>query len=604
MRVLADAKDGGLLAALGDALEEYRRVAGARGVALVRRRVKGGDPGVLARTRGGEDAPLDAEFVAVFVPPVEALGARPVESEPSVLCPWVQTIAEGEEGDGCIVVLGAPSRPSADGWAVALGAALAMAGIRLLAVESRDRANARFRLLAEVGFDAVFIHDGVHILEVNETAPTLVGWTRAELLKMPITDLILADDLAAIRARIANGETAPIESRIRCRDGGSIPVEARTGAAIEDGRPVRVVAIHDLRRQMEVQALLREASDRMRGLLELAYEGIVVHKGGRVVWTNQGFADMVGYPIEEVLGMVPGAVTTAESAAMIGQKIRARENSAYVVTGVRANGSEFPMLIQGLECDWQGEPARITGFRDLTRERREAERRNELERRVLEAQRLESLSVLAGGLAHDLNNLLVGVLGNADLICEELPCGSVGRTRASAIAATVRRAVDLTEGLLAYSGRGRLELRPLDIGTLVRETVDLLRTVVPALVDLSVHGEARVTVLGDPLQFRLLFRAIVRNAVEAYGERGGMVEVRMTVVAVDSTLPSLVGEVALRPGPHVRVDVCDEGHGIDPGAIHRIFEPFFTTRFTGRGLGLPASLGVARAAGGGRRDRR
>lgn len=232
---------------------------------------------------------------------------------------------------------------------------------------------------------------------------------------------------------------------------------------------------------------------------------------------------------------------------------------------------------------------------------REEERRIRAERRALETQRLESLGSFAGSLAHDFNNLLVGVLGNLSLISQDLPEGGALRRLVEDAEQAAQRAADLTRQLLAYSGRGRFVVVPVDLGALVQELAGLLRATLPRDAELHLDlAPALPRILADASLLRRAILNLVRNAGEALGGGGGVVRIGTGRAELDEeAIRSLDLAEGVRPGEHVFLEVTDTGAGMDEATRARAFEPFYSTRAAGRGLGLAAVQGIARGHRGG-----
>jgi len=242
--------------------------------------------------------------------------------------------------------------------------------------------------------------------------------------------------------------------------------------------------------------------------------------------------------------------------------------------------------------------------RELARQSAEARRadadRLELERRLLHAQKLESLGVLSGGIAHDFNNLLQAMLGNLDLALPGLERGSPAREAVEQAAGAARRATDLTRQLLAYSGKGRFLVRPIDLSALVRENAGLLRASVPHTCDIVLRlAEGLPAVEGDVGQAQQVVMNLITNAADAIGARPG------TVTISTSRRPggpralegSRIAGVEPADG-YVALEVADDGCGMDAATLERLFDPFFSTKGVGRGLGMSALLGIVRGHGG------
>ena len=218
------------------------------------------------------------------------------------------------------------------------------------------------------------------------------------------------------------------------------------------------------------------------------------------------------------------------------------------------------------------------------------------ERRLLEdhlrsAQKLESIGLLAGGIAHDFNNLLTGILGNASLAQELLPARHETIPLLANVVNASERAADLTQQLLAYSGKGRFVVEPLDLSSLVDEITHLLQATIPKLVNLKLELAPDLpAVEADSSQVQQVIMNLVINAAEAIGNRPGTVTVRTSLRRVEERSGS-----GLQPGVYVCLEVADDGCGMDGETQARIFDPFFTTKFTGRGLGLAAVSGIVRS---------
>ncbi len=248
-------------------------------------------------------------------------------------------------------------------------------------------------------------------------------------------------------------------------------------------------------------------------------------------------------------------------------------------------------------CDASGVLLRAVGIvSDVTALRRAEEERAKLRDGVAHAQRLESLGVLAGGIAHDFNNLLMGVLGNADLALRELSPYAPTRPLVESIQTAAVRAADLTRQMLAYSGKGRFVVEPIDLNAMIEELAHLLQVAISKKVVLKFHlADSLPTIDGDVSQIRQVVMNLITNASEAIGDRSGLVAITTGVVhAADTSLTESIGQEKLAEGYYVFLEVSDTGVGMDEATRVRIFDPFFTTKFTGRGLGLAAVLGIVR----------
>lgn len=239
---------------------------------------------------------------------------------------------------------------------------------------------------------------------------------------------------------------------------------------------------------------------------------------------------------------------------------------------------------------------RIWSFRDLTERRRSEEERQRLEQQVQHAQKLESLGVLAGGIAHDFNNLLVAIMGNADLAEGVLEEGHPARDPLDEVMRASQRAADLCQQMLAYAGKGRAAVGPVDLNEVVDEMGQLMGVSISkgALFRTDLATDLP-PVTADVVQLRQVVLNLLTNASDAL-ERGEG-EIRMaTYKATPRDFDATAAVLDERPVAVrlVALEVSDTGVGMDEGTRSRIFEPFFSTKARGRGLGLAAVLGIVR----------
>jgi two-component system, cell cycle sensor histidine kinase and response regulator CckA len=253
--------------------------------------------------------------------------------------------------------------------------------------------------------------------------------------------------------------------------------------------------------------------------------------------------------------------------------------------------------------DAAGVVVRSVGMvQDITARRRAEEQRIVLERQMQHAQKLESLGVLAGGIAHDFNNLLMAILGHADLALDLLPAGTPVRAHLGEIKSSAGRAAEFARQMLAYSGRGRFLIEQIDAERLVRDMTDLLQATVGKRVALTFDfADDLPAFSGDATQVRQVIVNLITNASEAIGDQPGAIRVSAgrtfcsrDQLDRDSRLLGRPSDEPLPEGVYVFIEVRDTGCGMDGETLERVFDPFFSTKFTGRGLGMSAVLGIVR----------
>jgi len=475
------------------------------------------------------------------------------------------------------------------------------------------QSEARFRAIFDRAQDAIFIEtpEG-RILDANEAAVDMLGYSREELLEMEVADLLPAELAAGLSPTIRPETVAGriyIETENVRKDGTRVPVEVGN-TLVEIGGEKRVIAIlRDISDRKRAEDELRRSEARFKNILlhaPLAIQGYRID--GTVVYWNRESERVYGYAAEEAVGGNLGDLIIPDEIRPIYEEslsaCAALEKSgefmpAGEVSLRRKDGSRVSVhSIHTAVCIEGEEPMLFCIDLDLSERKRMEAERLKMERRLQQTQKLESLGVLAGGIAHDFNNILMVILGNAELALREMRSLSPARESVAEISAASRQASELCKQMLAYAGRASYLREPLDLATLIEGTTHLIKVLTSRDVVLKYKLEP-APFEGDPSQIRQVVMNLVTNSSEAIGERAGLITITTGKTILDGEEarrrdPS--GE--LRAGEYVWLRVADDGRGMDEETRRRVFEPFFTTKFTGRGLGLAAVLGIVQGHGG------
>ncbi len=280
------------------------------------------------------------------------------------------------------------------------------------------------------------------------------------------------------------------------------------------------------------------------------------------------------------------------------EKLRKEDVTGFVNRYICEDGS-----IVWLEWQSRAHESRnriYASARDVTELRRARRERERLETKFQEAQKLESVAILAGGIAHDFNNLLTTILGNAGLLLMNLDETNPLRDRIDAIRQAASTAADMCEQLLAYAGEGQFDVRAADLSEIVRESDHLIEATVSTATEVDydlLNGLPAAEV--DVTQVRQILMNTVQNASEAL--EGDEKHIEIATGARDCD-PAEFAEMyfgeELSAGWYVYLEVADTGCGMTNDELRRVFDPFYTTKFTGRGLGMAATLGIVRAHDG------
>jgi len=228
-------------------------------------------------------------------------------------------------------------------------------------------------------------------------------------------------------------------------------------------------------------------------------------------------------------------------------------------------------------------------IQDITATKRAEEEKILLESQLRQAQKMESIGTLAGGIAHDFNNILSPIIGFTEMTAVELPPGSQARANLEEVLRAAQRAKEMVRHILTFSRQDTQEMKAMKLQPVVQESMKLLRSSLPSTIDIKEQlDEETGSVMGDSTQIHQLVVNLCTNAYQAMREKGGRLNVSLTEVDVNASIPTSGQD--LPPGRCVCLSVADTGHGIDQTIIDRIFEPYFTTKGPAEGTGMGLSM--------------
>ncbi len=350
------------------------------------------------------------------------------------------------------------------------------------------------------------------------------------------------------------------------------------------------------------QEALRKSEEKYRLLLENISDVVFsVDTTGRFTYISPVIEQIAGYKPEEVVGKHFSFFVDQNDIQMmmtdVAKLFSGEARAPREFRAVDKNGSVHHVRTSGRLAVEDGQVVGITGLMiDVTERIRIEEERRRLEAPLQHTQKLESLGVLAGGTAHDSNNILTGILGNADLALMKIGADSPVWDTLKDIQKGSYSAAELCRQMLAYSGKGRFEVTSIDLREMVKEITQLLEVSISKKIAVRFEFPDHMPMInGDAAQVRQIIMNLVINASEAIGDETGAI-----MITIGSTRLTRAGlketylDDNLPEGDYAYIDVIDTGVGMDSETIARIFEPFFTTKFTGRGLGLAAVLGIVR----------
>jgi len=471
----------------------------------------------------------------------------------------------------------------------------------------------QYRAIFNASVDAMVLRAAdFSIVDVNATYEAWSGYSRAEVIGV---NLVLAnpqevkDVIRALHDEALAGATVRLETQLLRRDGYSRELELRGVPILHRGRPHVLYIGRDITQAKLAERAQRDSEEQYRAIFDASADALVLRDATyRAVGVNPAYLSMSGYTREEVMG-ADGVLTLGDP--VLRERLRADHRQAMVgrelrfeMSATRKDGSVLEAEVQGTPMTYRGQPHVLYAVRDITARVAAEQRRAELERQLRQAQKMEAIGQLTGGLAHDFNNILTSVLGYIDM-AQERPASThdpvLARDLAQARLAA-ERAREHVAQLLAFSRPRRGERRLLAPAQVTAGVLQLLRPNLPSsiAVDCDVHdpgAAAASPVLADPVQFEQVLLNLCINARDAIGEHG---TIRVRIVHAPAWGHCASCSARLEGERWVGFEVADNGRGMTQDVVDRMFEPFFTTKEVGRGTGMGLAMvhGIVHDHGG------
>jgi PAS domain S-box-containing protein len=472
----------------------------------------------------------------------------------------------------------------------------------------------QYRAIFNASADALVLRAAdFSIVDVNATYEAMSGYSRAEVLGVSRVLANPPEVVATIRSlheRALAGEAVSLETEMFRRDGRRYDLELRGVAIQHRGEPHVLYMGRDITHAKSAERALRDSEEQYRAIFNASADALVLRDASyRAVEVNPAYTTMSGYTREEVMA-ADQVLTQADDAlrarhraahelALAGQELR------FEVTSTRKNGATLQAEVRGTPMMYRGQPHVLYAARDITERIAAEHRRAELERQLRQAQKMEAIGQLTGGLAHDFNNILTSVLGYVSM-AQERPAASADAVLARQLGQAqlaAERARDHVAQLLAFSRPRRGERRLLDPAPVARQALQLLRPNLPSSIAVQcpeICGDAESPippVVADPVQLEQVLFNLCINARDAIRDHGS-IRVRIGHSAATGHCASCSAQ--LDDSRWVWVEVADDGRGMSREVIERMFEPFFTTKEVGRGTGMGLAMvhGIVHDHGG------
>ena len=471
------------------------------------------------------------------------------------------------------------------------------------------KSEERYRTIFESTATAnIIVAEDTTILLANSNFERMTGYSRSELEgKMSWTSLVVDEDLERAkmnhRMRREKPGSAANSYELRCVNRQGQIRDLYMSVAVIPDTQESVTSLIDISERKQAEEDLRRSEERYRTMFEhTGNASVLFGEDTTLLLVNSNFEKLSGYSKKELEGKMSWtAFVDKEDLERMRQYHEMRRNEqgsvpdSYEFGFINRCGEKKDIFLNIALIP--GTKVSVCSLIDITERKKAAEEKKRLEDQLTQAQKMESIGTLAGGIAHDFNNILTAIIGYSELALDDVSDPEKAKTEIREVIKAGDRAKNLVSQILTFSRKTETTYSPLELPTLIKESLKMLRSVIPATIEIRRGIIKSGLVMVDPTQIHQLMMNLCTNAAHAMDETGGVLSVSLHKDNIDAEIAS---DLEVSPGPYLRLTVSDTGHGMTPEVMERIFEPYFTTKELGRGTGLGLSVvhGIVKSHGG------
>jgi PAS domain S-box-containing protein len=478
--------------------------------------------------------------------------------------------------------------------------------VKLMAeIQERERAQEILRL-SEEKFSKAFhaspslmsiatLEDGTFI-DVNDALLSAHGYNREEVIGHTSIELgiLASENRKRVVEMLKQGSVHNLEVHLRNKSGEMIHGLFSADIITIEGRPCLLTVVEDITERKQTEKALKESEERYRAIFENAPVGITLTSmDGRFLTVNRAILNMSGYSSDEIQKQPLSVLYIDTEARKMLLDIVNRKGVAFNFPAQfkRKDGTIIDTLLTTTKVHQTGGDEVFQSICiDVSEQIKVEKEKEDLKTRLEQTRRMDAITTLAGGIAHQFNNALSTIIGNLELLSMDLPDNERISRYADPVKHSVYRMAHLNDQLLAYARGGKYHPQIITPNDFIRDTIPLIQhTIRPSVfIETDLPGNIP-SIKADLTQIQMVLSALLSNASEAIEDKG---RIRITCRKEDITNEIVKISPELRPGPYVHLIIADDGKGMDEKTRNRVFEPFFSTKLYGRGLGMAAVYGI------------